>query len=101
MVFRAMLNHEEVTVTFTPITKSEEAVVTICYEDRRKAVWHDKLDKCVAAIKAWDWFLCLDQSPAKPGFHLYNLMDEDVAGLPSSLRRRTGRGVCFCRGHIV
>ena len=38
VVFRAMLNDEEVTVNFTIITRSEEAVVTIHYSDRRKVV---------------------------------------------------------------
>ena len=101
VVFRAMLNDEEVTVNFTIITRSEEAVVTIRYADRRKVKWHDKLVKCMAAINKWDWFLCMDQGLGKPAYHLYNLMDEDVAELPASLRRQTERGACYCRDHSV
>ena len=97
VAFRAMLNDEEVTVGFTVITKSQEAVVTVHCTDRRKLSWHDKLEKCVVSIENWDWFLCLGQGSGKPGMHVWRLMEQDVAQLPTSLRRDTERGVCYCR----
>lgn len=94
-VFRAMLNNDEVTVSFTTVTERQEAVVTIHYADRRKLVWYDKLDKCVVTVK-WDWILCLDQGPGRPGMHLHHLIDGDVAELPLYLMRDTEWGSCYC-----
>ncbi|KAF6236828.1 hypothetical protein HO173_005119 [Letharia columbiana] len=95
--FRAILGEDEVTVSFTTITKSQEAVVTIHHANRRKLVWHEKLEKCVVTIKSWEWILCLDQGSGRPGIHLHHMMEHDVAELPSSLRQNTERGACYCR----
>lgn len=71
MVFRAMLNDNEVTVSFTTIFEPQQAVgavLTIRYADRQK------LDNCFATIKGGDWVLCLDQDPRKSGIRLHHVM---------------------------
>ncbi|CAF9926458.1 MAG: hypothetical protein ALECFALPRED_003448 [Alectoria fallacina] len=96
LVFDAMLNDDEVTVTFTTMTKSWEAIVTIHYSDRRKVVWRGKLDECLTSVISWDWILCLDQGPGRLGIHLHYLREEDVPELPASLRRDVEWGACYC-----
>lgn len=54
VVFRALLNDNEVTVSIKVFTKVPRSRCDIPYADRRELVWHDKLDKCVATIKSWD-----------------------------------------------
>lgn len=102
VVFRAKLDDDEVTVSYSRFTESQEAVVTIHYVDHRKIVWHGMLVECVMTIKNWDWFLCLHRGLGLTGIHLHGLREEDVAWLPTCLRRETKRGgVCYCRKYGI
>ena len=100
-IFRAFLNDDEVTVSFTSKASSQEAIVTVHCANRRKLVWHDKLERCVAATRQWEWFVCLSQGSGRPGIHLSRLREGDVVGLPDSLRRDAGRAVFYCEGSGV
>ncbi len=100
-VFRAILHDEEVTVSFSSNASSQETIVTVHCANRGMFVWHDKLERCVAATKNWEWFLCLDQGWGRPGIHFCRLTEKDVSELPNSLRRETGRAACYCQGSDI